>query len=468
MTRQDENYRQPGEEQGSPRYVPLPAPHLRPSLLPPSPTPRRLSQYAGKLPAIRGEHQHGPSLRTRRQQQQQQRRSRQRQRRLARRLLPPLGAVLALALLLLLILSPFSSALFLRHPSQRLRLIGETTMTVPAVVPLFTRTPSVNRPTFERGIATPVWSPSGLDAGSQWSHDLTEIASPQVGATWIEQPVLLSFGPDPTAPGQERLLRAVPSLSSLAAGIHTAHKAGLSVFLTPLVMLSDVPSGWVGMLAPASPFLVQRWFAAYSAAWLPYVRLAASLRVEQVAVATEWVHLSYAAPVALWESLLGEMASAYTGKLTYDMNWTEAMPAGAFPTWMEDPRLSALGISEYMPLLSTSGSIPPSQVAALWKARIRPLLDGVALHTGKPVLLSELGYRDTGDLFYQTWRPDNPTASPPDEAQQQAAYGAALSLSLGDSRVIGAFVWGWRNAGLFSLVGDTGVIAVIASVYQGR
>ncbi len=260
----------------------------------------------------------------------------------------------------------------------------------------------------------------------------------------------------------------MPSLSSTQAGIRYAHALGLHVFLAPLVNIATIQSGWVGALSLSTARAQQKWFAAYSAVWLPYVALAQRERVEQLAIATEWSKLSYVAPVALWETLLAQVASRYSGHITYDMNWGEAQPtpSGPFPTWMSDPRLYALGMSEYKPLLSYTGTLAPGSIAGQWASRIRPMIDGVVLHTGKRVLLSEVGYRPTADLFYESWRGTNTTSSPVDLAEQQAALNATLQNTLGaDTGVIGTYFWGWRNAGLFSLA-DTPAVATIARWYE--
>ncbi len=352
---------------------------------------------------------------------------------------------------------------FQRTPSP-IRLSGGFTMTVPTVV----RFHPTLRPDFQRGIVTPVWSATGY-SDAQWTGDAAALLD-QAGASWVEMPVLLTFNQSKAmaVTGQFALTGAATSLASTEAGIRYANALGLHIFLVPLVNIANIQSGWVGALSLSTVAAQRAWFDAYSAVWLPYVALAQRTGVEQLAIATEWSKLSYVAPVTLWETLIAQVASRYSGHVTYDMNWGEAQPtpSGPFPTWMSDPRLYALGISEYKPLLSYAGTIAPASIEGQWAAHIRPMLDGVALHTGKHVLLSEVGYRPTADLFYESWRGTNTTSSPVDIGEQQAAINATLQNTLGsDTGVIGTYFWGWRNAGLFSLVG-TPAVATIAQWYE--
>ncbi len=93
---------------------------------------------------------------------------------------------------LLLIGVVLCSASFLfvarRAPSRSpVRLSGGFTMSVPTVV----RARPTLRPDFQRGIVTPVWTPTGY-SDAQWTHDAASLVD-QAGASWIEMPVLLSF-----------------------------------------------------------------------------------------------------------------------------------------------------------------------------------------------------------------------------------------------------------------------------------
>jgi hypothetical protein len=60
---------------------------------------------------------------------------------------------------------------------------------------------------------------------------------------------------------------------------------------------------------------------------------------------------------------------------------------------------------------------------------------------GKPVLLSEIGYRNSTDSLYTPWAAKTPAA--PDPQEQAAAYNAALENSMDDPFIEGIYFWAW-------------------------
>jgi hypothetical protein len=121
------------------------------------------------------------------------------------------------------------------------------------------------------------------------------------------------------------------------------------------------------------------------------------------------------------------------------MNWSAiSLPMSS---WMHDPLLTSIGVSAYFPLTDKPERIAPAALPALWRAKIRTQLDAFALHLNKPILLSEVGYRNSTDALYQPWV--STTKAPPDPQEQAAAYAAVLSNVLNDPHIIGVYFWGW-------------------------
>ena len=108
---------------------------------------------------------------------------------------------------------------------------------------------------------------------------------------------------------------------------------------------------------------------------------------------------------------------------------------------MHDPLLSAIGISAYFPLTQTPHRLAPAALPALWSAAIRTRIDAFARQLGKPVLLSEIGYRNSVDALYQPWT--QTTHAPADPQEQAAAYNAALQNSMHDPYIMGIYFWAW-------------------------
>ena len=65
----------------------------------------------------------------------------------------------------------------------------------------------------------------------------------------------------------------------------------------------------------------------------------------------------------------------------------------------------------------------------------------LALQLGKPVLISEIGYRDSTDALFDPWQ--KVTQAPPDPVEQAAAYNAAMQNVWNDQHIAGIFVWAW-------------------------
>lgn len=103
--------------------------------------------------------------------------------------------------------------------------------------------------------------------------------------------------------------------------------------------------------------------------------------------------------------------------------------------------ITSIGISAYFPLISTPQRLAPPTLPALWKATIGTQIDHIAHQLGKPVILSEVGYRNSTDALYQPWT--SMTRATPDPQEQAAAYNAALQDVMSDSLVRGIYFWAW-------------------------
>jgi hypothetical protein len=86
--------------------------------------------------------------------------------------------------------------------------------------------------------------------------------------------------------------------------------------------------------------------------------------------------------------------------------------------------------------------LDPHTLPALWHATVGQLLDSFAIQIGKPVFLSELGYRDSADALYNPW--DVTSSAQGDQMEQAAAYNAALVNVMSDRYIEGVFAWAWE------------------------
>jgi hypothetical protein len=288
---------------------------------------------------------------------------------------------------------------------------------------------------FEAGVAFPRWTTSGYsgdDAG--WQTGLDEIQR-QTGAQWIE--MMIQLYQDSTGATWVQTGPTTPSPASLADGIRQAHAQGLHVFVVPLLgVLHGQP--WGGAVRFGGYNEQHAWFASYWNALEPYLAAAADAGAEQFAIGTELSGME-AADSSLWTYLLGAAHVIFGGKLTYDVNWSTlgAEPRG----WMRSSALAYLGVSEYAPLARGGGWLSPDQVATAWQRQILPSLDRISAAAGKPVIVSETGYRNAADALYQPW--DHGTRARPDPSLQAAAYEGALRAVYAAPHVAGLFFWAW-------------------------
>lgn len=293
----------------------------------------------------------------------------------------------------------------------------------------------------------PQWGSNSYGAtDTAWQQGIQAIRT-QTGATWLEIPVLLeqanaystSVGPGSTA----------PSLDAFANGIDAAKALGYHVFLVPLLGV-ETAGGWAGIVQISSQYQ-QYWFDNYWNALKPYAEVAQEHGVEQMAIGTEIVWMEDNASATLWNQLISRVQSVFKGTLTYDMNWYPSLTE-APASWMKNPALSEIGLSEYVPLATTTGRIDPNAMPALWQDKVGKLIDTFSARIGKPMILSEIGYRSTTDALYNPY--SEQSSAPSDPQEQAGAYAATLIDVFADPHIVGVFFWGWDNVGLLGIDGQ--------------
>ncbi|MEO7000792.1 MAG: hypothetical protein ABI068_03230 [Ktedonobacterales bacterium] len=317
--------------------------------------------------------------------------------------------------------------------------------TTPTQAGAATATPASNvfRPDFERGMAFPRWGQHvyGL-TDTSWAPDVQAMQT-QTGTGWIEMTVNLyqqtytSTSVFPSA--------GTPAPDDLYSGVLNAREAGLHVFLEPILSVLGEPADpWGGRVHFSTEAQAQRWFQAYWATYKPYVVAASQAGVSQISIGTEYDALENSFPDQ-WRWLLAQVRTVFSGPTTYAIN--HGSFAKPLPSWMTDPNLTYVGASMYMGLTAKPEQLTEPQIEALWTKEALPLLDALSRQAGKPVVISEVGYRDTSDALFEPWL--SKSTAPVDTQLQAAAYQAAVRASLGDPHIQGIFFWAWDN-GIFS------------------
>ena len=217
------------------------------------------------------------------------------------------------------------------------------------------------------------------------------------------------------------------------------------------------PGSWAANIQFSSYEQEVQWFNSFWQVFRPYIWAAQIAGADQVSIGSEEVWLEQFAPASLWNTLIARVRSVFSRIITYDMDWTSLIrPVQA---WMNNSNLSMIGVTEYIPLVDIRKRVDPKVMFSLWRDRVKRAIDNFAIHAGKPVVISEIGYRNTADALYLTWDTESPT-SPPDPIEQAAACDAALENVMFDSHLAGVFFWGWDGVGAFKLSGQPAVVVL--------
>jgi hypothetical protein len=289
---------------------------------------------------------------------------------------------------------------------------------------------------FQTGVIFPRWGSTAYSKkDGNWQVGLHEIRE-QTGAQWLGLSINLYQAS--LVSTQVQASKTTPTPQAVAEGILAAREMHYHVFVFPQLTVAG-PRSWAGDIQFQTLQLAQAWFDSYWLAFKPYITAAAQAGAEELAIGHEYELLQPAAP-ALWNQLIQRIHTIYFGKLTYDINWSSLYYP--MPSWLNNRFLSTIGVSVYVPLTDKPQRLDPYTLPALWHATVGKLLDSFALQIGKPIFLSELGYRDSADALYDPW--DVTSSAQGDQVEQAAAYNAALMNVMSDRFIDGVFAWAWE------------------------
>lgn len=299
----------------------------------------------------------------------------------------------------------------------------------------------MRRPDFQTGVVFPQWGSTAYSHDdANWQIGLNDIQQ-QTAAQWIELPI--NFYQSTISSTQVMATAMTPTPEAVAAGIRLALAEDYRVFVVPLVTVEEGTSHWSGSITFTSLQQTEAWFESYWQVYEPYVAAAAQAGADQVAIGTEDEQLQQA-PASLWYWLIAQAHAVFPGKLTYDINWSSLVKYPLPPWLLQNRYLTSIGVSVYNPLTPTPQRLAPNTLPALWEKNIGKMLDALAVKAGKPVLISEIGYRDTSFALYLPWNGDAQAQKEPvDLEEQAAAYDAALKNVISDPYITGIYFWAW-------------------------
>lgn len=277
-----------------------------------------------------------------------------------------------------------------------------------------------------RGVSLVEWSAEGYAQPASVAA-LDDLAA--LGATHV---VLVPTGYQSSSSSDDPAADPVrtPSRSSVRTVIRAATSRGLSVVLKPHLDLDD--GRWRGGITPRA---VDAWFTAYRTFLLPWVDLAEEEGVDAVVVGTELARtIEYE---DAWRTTITACRDRYHGSLWYAASWDEAHRV---PFW---DALDVVGIDFYYPVASRANP-GRLEIVARWQDWLMRLH---LLHeqTGRPVVLTEIGYRSVDGAGMRPYDSSSPGADDPGE--QADLYWAALEATRGHGWLNGIVWWNWRADG---------------------
>lgn len=189
----------------------------------------------------------------------------------------------------------------------------------------------------------------------------------------------------------------------------------------------------------------ERFAQTYRAFILDQARFAERHHIPLFAVGTELERL--VRYEAYWRELIAEVRKVYSGRITYAANWDGIERV---PFW---DALDYVGVQAYFPL-SVSGDRLPSEaeIQKAWTPHLA-MLERVSRRSGRPVVLTEVGYPEAKHAAERPWEPEGYFAGNHKELRRRLMR-VALSHLEAQPFVAGMFWWKWipgRTSGDFAM-----------------
>jgi len=172
--------------------------------------------------------------------------------------------------------------------------------------------------------------------------------------------------------------------TTMAHTIRRAHAFGMDVLLKPQIS-GEV--GWPGSIDMPSGAAWNRFFDRYADWMLHYALTAERYDVEVLCIGTELVEVTRNHEEE-WRRLIERVRAAYDGAVVYAANWGDEAERLSF-----GDALDAVGIDSYYPLTSDTSATDAALRAGAETVADR--IQAVADRTGRPVLLTEMGFSNT-------------------------------------------------------------------------
>ncbi len=286
--------------------------------------------------------------------------------------------------------------------------------------------PARSTPAAERGISLVAWTADG------YSAPVADSALVALAATGANTAVLVmtAYQPEPAGSLIDAQHPLTPTVGSVAHALDVCEGLGLRTVLKPHVDLGG--GAWRGTIDPIIP---SAWFQSYQRFIVPWAALAELKGVSRFVVGTELAGtVQYERP---WRETIAKVRAVYHGELVYAASWDEA---GRVRFW---DALDAVGVDFYAPVAARE-RVSRVEVLAGWQPWLARL-ERLHGQTGKPILLTEIGYRSVDGAGMSPFAHDSGGAI--DLEEQADLYWAALQAVASCDWISGIYWWNWPTVG---------------------
>lgn len=257
-----------------------------------------------------------------------------------------------------------------------------------------------------------------------------------------------------------------PSEATLVRTLRQARALGLRVGLMPIVHLRHREAHeWRGMLAPADG--VDVWMTRYRALLLPLAERAEAEGVSRFVIGSE---LSSLEPFDdAWRALARDVRARFSGRLVYSTNWDRLEGDATLPPVQFWDAVDEIGLTAYFPLARTDDAPSEAALIEAWRGP-HAALAALRQRTGKPVILTEVGYPSRRGALRAPWddgprsslraidtrgddgsrdaaTDENGRAQVVDLEQQRRAFAAFCDVFAASDATHGFYAWNWFGIG---------------------
>jgi hypothetical protein len=293
---------------------------------------------------------------------------------------------------------------------------------------------SAQSPPMQKGISFTAWWAGQY---SEPGADLSLEALASTGANWIAL-IVTAHQDTYASTAIDFTHESTPTDADLIHVINKAHSLGLKVMLKPHLDLRDETATgyWRGDIG--SGFMTEAqwsaWFTSYRNFIEHYALLAQTYGVDQFCVGTELLGTTHRAEN--WRAVIAGVRAIYDGPITY-----AALKNGEETsiTWWD--AVDYIGVDGYYRLYDDLSSHPTVEELEAGWAGPKSVLANLSATYGKPIILTEIGYRSHHGCSNHPW--DSLIVSPIDLEEQAFAYEAAFRQLYNEPWLAGFFWWQW-------------------------